>query len=91
MIEVGNDHVLKRDMVENCIFNGKHRSFGGPNIAAVVPQYFSAFSWGRTDIHRIWEEPEEPMSVIIRDFGPESTAKTYPRVLRQDMDCTLIQ
>jgi hypothetical protein len=75
---------MTRDRVENGIFNGKHRSFGGPKIAAVVPQQFSAFSWGRTDFPWIWEEPDEPMPVI-RDFGTESSAQTYPGVPRQDM------
>jgi hypothetical protein len=78
------NHVLTRDRVENCSFNGKHRSFGGPKIAAVVPQKFSAFSWGRTDFPRIWEVPEEPMP-MIRNFGTESDHKTYPSVPRQDM------
>jgi hypothetical protein len=80
------DHVVGRDRVENCSFNGKLRSLGGPKLAAVSQKNSPHLSWGRTDFPCIWEEPEEPIPVSS-DFGTESRAKTYPGVPRQDVEC----
>jgi hypothetical protein len=88
LVEGGPWRGTDRDRAKSSIFNRKHRSFGGAKVWPLSLTIFSAFSWGRTDFPRIWDGPEEPMPVI-RDFGTESNAETYPGVPCQDVACLL--
>jgi hypothetical protein len=71
-----SNHVLTRDREENCISNGKHRSFGGKKIGLLSLTKFSAFSWvGLTflEFGKGLKSQRQGIETLGRNLAPKRT------------------